>query len=149
MSEKLVDMASNLENSLRRRGLTENNYGIVGFGGVGAHNEPNTHTMNGRIMGTIDNIAQGFSSLQFLGQSHGDAMLAIKKAANYPFRTGVSKTIILFSCNKCEEREVGYAELTQLLEDKDIRMHIMLEHQFELFSESKAPQSSFIYGNYL
>ena len=47
-----------LEQSLTQKGLTNNHYGIVGYGSMGDLNEPHVHTMDGLIFNDMQKFVQ-------------------------------------------------------------------------------------------
>lgn len=48
------------------------------------------------------------------GRKQGDPLLALMYAAKYPFRTGVSKTVIIIPCDECETGQVRYLKYKKL-----------------------------------
>ena len=73
-----------------------------------------------------------------------DAMAAIKYAADMKFRTGVSKSVILLPCYSCNDKNVPYAELQKVLTDRDIRLHVVMDHDFAI--RAKSVKTSYIFG---
>merc|ERR1712170_13226 len=73
-----------------------------------------------------------------------DPLSAIAFAAKLPFRTGVSKSIIVLPCSECFERSSSYAEVQKLLLQRDIRLHVLKQHDFELKTPGK--ETSYIFG---
>ena len=74
-----------------------------------------------------------------------DSMQAVRFAADYPFRTGASKNIILLPCDACLENAVTYAEMQRLLLAKDIRLHVLMQHDIKLRGGKSAKQA---FGEY-
>ena len=73
-----------------------------------------------------------------------DAMTAIKYAANLKFRAGVSKSVIVLPCFSCAEKATYYDELHQLLTDRDVRLHVVMDHDFSI--RARTVKTSFIFG---
>ena len=65
-----------------------------------------------------------------MGDKPADTLKAIKFAAKYPFRTGVSKTVVVIPCDQCDYVQTGYREVMALLTAHDIRLHVVLDHAF-------------------
>ena len=103
-----------------------------------------SHTLDGQIMNTYDRLAAAFSALRFTGEGHNDALRAVRFAALYPFRTGVAKNIVLIKCSTCHEDTVRYTELQQLLLERGITLHVLMEHQFT--ARTQTPKTSYIFG---
>ncbi|PIK39676.1 putative apolipophorins-like [Apostichopus japonicus] len=82
------------------QGLTENRFGLVGFGGNGTSNDPHVETINGELYGTLQGIILGLNDMPFDGEEMSDAWAAVKFALNYPFRAAVPKHVILMSCSE-------------------------------------------------
>ena len=72
------------------------------------------------------------------------AIDALDLAARYPFRAGVSKSIILLTCETCSENIVTYADMVELLLKRDIKLHLMTPHDFRM--KSNSPKASNIWG---
>ena len=73
-----------------------------------------------------------------------DAMSAIKYAAELKFRPGVSKSVILLPCFSCSEKATKYDALHKLLIDRDVRLHVVMDHDFSI--RSRTVKTSFIFG---
>ena len=74
------------------------------------------------------------------------AMDALDLAARYPFRAGVSKTIVLLTCESCSENLVSYADMAELLIKRDIKLHLITPHDFRM--KSNSPKASNIWGRH-
>lgn len=129
--------------------MTGNRFGLVGYGGEKACNEVHTHTIDGQIMNDARRFGVGVYSLRFEKPGENtDVLGAVMFAANYPFRAGVSKSIVLMPCSSCEETETSYAEIKELLLERGINLHLLKEHDFE-FRSNKSPKSTNVFGNYI
>lgn len=142
--EKLKDTIDDLEKALKARGLKSINYGIVGYGGPGVFDSVHSHTIDGQLMNTRDKVLLGLDQWTMEAGDNDDSMMAVRFAANYPFRTGASKNILLLPCDACQEDAVTYADMQRLLLAKDIRLHVLMQQDIRL--RSKSPKQSFIFG---
>ena len=125
-------------------GLKSINYGIVGYGGAGVFDSVHSHTIDGQLMNTRDKVLLGLDQWTMDAGDNDDSMMAVRFAANYPFRTGASKNILLLPCDACREDAVMYADMQRLLLAKDIRLHVLMQQDIRL--RSKSPKQSFIFG---
>ncbi|WP_411016061.1 hypothetical protein, partial [Salmonella sp. s51884] len=76
-SQQVIDLMKKVESELRRAGLVENQFGVVGFGGAGINEGPHVETMNGELFDSAANLALGLRDLHFDGQETGDALGAV------------------------------------------------------------------------
>jgi hypothetical protein len=61
-------------------------------------------------------------------------------AADMPFRTGVSKTIVLLHCGECSDsKNVNYYHLKHVLSTRDITLHIIREQDIR-FKGNRSPK---------
>ena len=107
-----------------------------------------SHSIKGKIMG---NARQFHASIQNATYTDGDgidSLRALRSAAMYPFRTGVTKAIVLVSCDECIEQDVRISEIETLLQDRDITLHYMTKHHFQMNIDTMGPKSNYIFGNY-
>ena len=105
--------------------------------------------MEGQIFNDASKFAMGVESLKFVNLGpYTDPLTAVMKASNLPFRTGVSKAIVLVSCSPCTEA-TGYSfnSLNSVLQQRDITLHILRQTGFQL-KDNRSPKSK-IYGKYL
>jgi len=145
VAAKLTGVVRDMERALMAKGLRNNRFGLVGFGGEGVMNSEHSHTIDGQIMNTHDKLATAINSLRFTGEgSNDDGLRAVRFASLYPFRTGVSKNIVLLKCSSCHEKTVSYPEIQQLLLERGITLHVLMEHQFT--AKTKSPKTSYIFG---
>ena len=106
---------------------------------------PHTHTMQSEIFNTPLKFEQALSNFKIIDTSDvEDPLNAIEFAAKLPFRTGVSKTIVLIPCGQCMEKASTYLDIQQLLFDRDIRLHVLQQQDFDLKKDT--PTSSYIFG---
>ncbi|XP_077982070.1 uncharacterized protein LOC144437076 [Glandiceps talaboti] len=139
VSKVLPDFIRKLDSEFKAQGLEDNRYGLIGFGGEGVHSTEHTHTIDSKNFNKARKFLLGSDGLVFSETSkNNDTFSAIRKAANYPFRTGVSKSIIVLTCSQCKESEsvVSYDELFNTLKEQDITVHVMTENGFKIKKSS-------------
>jgi hypothetical protein len=141
----LKDLVDDLERAFKRTGINNNRYSIVGYGAAGSLHTPHIRTMDGQIFNTHDKILLGLDDFTQVYGDSADAMTAIYYASKLPFRAGVSKSIIIVPCTPCMEIGTSYADVQQVLMQRDIHLHVLLEHNFRL-SVDKDPASAYIFG---
>lgn len=107
-----------------------------------------SHTVDGQLFNSARKFSNGLDSLNMTkpGLIH-DAFGAFAKVVEYPFRTGVSKTIILLTCSGCGEYNSQYARVADLLSDNDITLHVLNDKGFQ-FSGNRSPRHHTIYGKF-
>ena len=67
------------------------------------HDLPHIHTIDGAIFNEKRRLRmQGLTALEFSEDGSNNTFDAILAAANYPFRAGVAKNIVLLSCSDCQ-----------------------------------------------
>lgn len=105
---------------------------MVGFGGKGVEQQPHVHTMEGRLFNSRDKLVRVVENFGTEAGDHDDVMEAVHYAAKLPFRAGVAKSIVLITCDlkSCQEKSINYLELQNILFERDIRLHYLLEHEF-------------------
>lgn len=114
---------------------------MIGFGGTprsafGRKSASSTHTFEGSIFSESNNFAKGKETLKF-SYHFTDPMEAIMTAADMPFRTGVSKTIVLLHCGECSASEnVNYNYLKDVLLNRGITLHIIRDEDIRLQGNS-------------
>jgi len=131
-----------IKKELRLKGIRDNQFGLVGFGGEGVHNKPHTHTIKGRFFDSAE--ALRLVTLEENAGTYNDVRRAVQYAAIYPFRTGVSKNIVLVPCSACESSGMSHARLAKFLHDRDITLHVMQPESFSL--RINTPKASSIIG---
>jgi hypothetical protein len=146
--DKLTDIIDDIDKAFAARNLGDVRYGVVGFGGRGVLGPAHTHTMDGQVLNTRDRVLMGITDFDFEAGNDGDVMAGVRFAAKYPFRTGASKSIVLLPCDACREGEVRYTELQQLLIERDLKLHMIMDHSFPLRGgkSNKSPKTAYIFG---
>ncbi len=141
---KITNIVSQMERSLKSEGLKDNRYGLVGYGGKGILSKPHIYTVNGQVFAAKNKFGDFLENFFITESGSEDALDALRYAATYPFRAGVSKSIILVPCESCNEASVTYPEMQQLLFSRDIHLHLLLHHKFQLRTSST--KTSYIFG---
>lgn len=100
--------------------------------------------MEGALFNSRDKLVHVVENFNTEAGKHDDVMEAVHFAANLPFRAGVAKAIVLITCDlkSCQDNSIDYLELQDLLFDRDIKLHYLLEHEFA----TKKGKSVGIYG---
>jgi len=76
--------------------MRDNRYSVVGYSDVAV-----THTMEGRVFNHASKVAMGLENLRTnVPDVAVDPLAALATAIDLPFRTGVTKTIILIRLGK-------------------------------------------------
>lgn len=149
MVSRIDNLALMVDKALNNKGLGNNRFGLIGFGGEGVHDLPHSHTITGQLMGPSRQMKSAAESLVFSDEGHSkDAIGALKLAAGYPFRAGVAKTVIMMTCAPCGySSQLGEVEKEMLT--AGIQLHMMVEHEFTTSSQEAAPKTSYLYGKCL
>ena len=92
----LNGMVSSLDNQLKAAGISNNRYGVVGFGGSrnGSHLKGHTHDVGGSQFGSASQASTAFNTLVTSGVQE-DGYDGINSAFNYSFRNDAALNIIL------------------------------------------------------
>ncbi|ELU04621.1 hypothetical protein CAPTEDRAFT_222921 [Capitella teleta] len=141
----LKDVVDDMEKAFKSTGITNNRYSIIGYGATGSLNTPHIRTMDGQVFNTHDKILLGLDDFTKGYGESADALAAIYYASKLPYRAGVSKSIVMVPCTACMEMSVSYADVEQVLMQKDIHLHMLMEHNFKL-NVDKDPVSAYIFG---
>lgn len=108
--------------------MSNNKYGLIGFNKKGSH----SHTMEGQLLNDATKFVMGVESLTFTSYKT-DTLDAILQAANYPFRAGVVKNIILLQCGTCSDiKTMQYQQIRHILQSRNIKFHILRDQEFML-----------------
>ena len=121
---RLSSLPVAIEASLKDKGLNNNRFAVVGFGGQGIYHEAHIQTAEGQIWSSRKGAQAALEDMPFDGEAKADIFAALRYAVNLPYRAGVSKQIILASCvSDCEAK--GYADALTLLIENDIKLHLL------------------------
>lgn len=78
--------------------------------------------------------------------SNKDVFAAIDFAAQYPFRSGATKVIVVIPCSDCSSSALSYRSLASKLVSEDITLHILNEFSYEVLVEGKNPSGNYVFG---
>ncbi|XP_071953839.1 apolipophorins-like [Antedon mediterranea] len=140
--KRLPDLADSLNTELKKKGMKENRFGLVGFGGPNIHDIPHMHTIDHQIFNHQRKLQLGIDSLEFGEGGNNDTFKALEKAANYPFRAGVAKNIILISCSQCKDSKMTYMRISRTIIKRGINFNILMNYNFT----GKAGKDVSVYG---
>ncbi|XP_072172873.1 apolipophorins-like [Diadema setosum] len=152
LAENLDNIVMRLAGKLKEDGFEDVRFGLAAFGGAGIHEYPHPHTINHQIFSSIANeFVLGRDSLVFSEESdNNDTFAAISLAANYPFRAGASKNIILLGCSECrkEDTEMEFSDLSVALNRQGISFFMLTDHQFTIRKDliKSKSKSERVYG---
>ncbi len=154
MMEKVGDIIDMYDTELKNvRQFTDNRFGIVGFGGEGLRSLPHIQTIDGALFNEKRPLRmQGFAALVFAEDGSNNTFDAILAAANYPFRAGVAKNIILLSCSDCQRMyhmEKTYADVSSMLMRQGIQFNMLMKADLKLVptrAKNNSPKNQVIYG---
>jgi len=123
----LLGLISNIEKALKTEGLKHNLFGLTAFGGPGVHNAPHFHTIEGDLMNTGRKFVRGVRAMEFLEETpmnNVEDAIAFA-AANYPWRTGVVRNIIVVSCSSCQTTLTPASDLGATLTETNVHVHML------------------------
>jgi hypothetical protein len=145
---KLDELAQNIDAALKLKGLSNNQFGLIGFGGADSkHDDEHSHTVSGKILGDVKSFKGAVDSLSFTTVgSNTDVLKALRKAAKYPFRAGVAKSVVLITCSECTEQAARYNEIEHNLKQRGIVLHVIMDHEFLIGSNIETPKTSYLFG---
>ncbi|XP_072045546.1 uncharacterized protein [Amphiura filiformis] len=146
IADNLHDIVIRLDTELRRNEITNNRFALVGFGGEGIHDLPHPHTIDGALFNNASRYRLGVEGLEFADDGSNDTLAAIMKAADYPFRAGVSKNIILISCSECKSSETSYTTVLDTLVTRGIQLNLLLSHDFNIKTKKNKSSKEKVYG---
>ncbi|KAJ8305570.1 hypothetical protein KUTeg_016115 [Tegillarca granosa] len=139
-ARKLGELVYKIEQGLKSDAITENRYGLISFGSESLHG----HTIEGQLFNDATKFAKGIENLQFAQHRETDPLNAILSAANFPFRSGVSKSIVLLQCGECSPSEkTNPIYLKHVLHARDITLHILRKKDFRL-SGNQSPKQQIL-----
>ncbi|XP_074593546.1 apolipophorins-like [Brevipalpus obovatus] len=139
--DNLIGLAKQLEEEVVRQGMDKPLYGLISFGRGKKDDLPylNLHTANGNIMFDSDSIGRAVDGLD-LSRSTPETvniLEAIARASQYPFRKGSSKTIVLMSCQSCDnfdakQSRFDYNDIRSILLTEGIVLHVISDQQISV-----------------
>jgi len=143
---KIAEFVTDLEQAFKLEGMKNSRYSVVGYGGEGVMGNAHTHTMNGAIFNSPDKLLLALEGFEAMKSGNADGLEALAFASRLPFRAGVGKTIIMIPCSACGVSGVSYADVQQVLMQKNIHVHMLMQHNFQLTVNKEDPVSAYIFG---
>ncbi|XP_017471465.1 PREDICTED: uncharacterized protein LOC108362829 [Rhagoletis zephyria] len=146
--DKFIDdiLAALLE-ELHGHKFINNRYAVVAFGAqVPPFDYPRSISNDyGVFVNTTDKLRHCFNHVtRFLHnddyhKSNSDILQAISVASRLNFRPGVSKTFILFSCNRCDIKQMlfDFSSILQYMNEEGVRLHILTNTEFTFDKQRK------------
>ena len=127
---RLSHLPAAIDAALKERGIQQNRFAVVGYGGRGdkLFQKPHVRTTDGgQIWSHRKGIQLALEDLP-LGDSAApsDIHAALRYAVNLPsYRVGVSKQFVLVSCGGSECQASSYADALTLLIENDVKLHLL------------------------
>ena len=87
--------------------------------------------------------------IYFIAGNNKDVFDAIDFAAQYPFRAGASKVVIVLPCSNCGESKLSYRSIAERLNTEDITVHVINDFSYDVTVEGKNPASNYLFGKIL
>jgi len=147
--KEIDSVARLLERELSASGFKNNRYGVVAFSGPQENGEPHIHTARGKMLFDVHDVVLATQRMEYRKRANDhrqvDTFEAISFAADYPFRAGASKNLILLTCTPCQEEvmRLDYSDVQRLLLSEGITLHIMNDKAIEMKSAQKKGQNIF------
>lgn len=136
-NRSVEQLVTQLSKELRDQGLADNRWSLVVFGADGVFDRPRSVVFDGQVF--TKNVARfiDYFSHVPVGDGSRDIFDAIVFATKLVFRAGVSKTFILMPCSHCEpeNQTLDYSVLHEVLLERDIKLHILMDGDFEFEKE--------------
>merc|ERR1712180_431412 len=142
----LLGLISNIEKALKTEGLKHNLFGLTAFGGPGVHNAPHFHTIEGDLMNTGRKFVRGVRAMEFLEETpvnNVEAAIAFA-AANYPWRTGVVRNIIVVSCSSCQTTLTPASDLGATLTATNVHVHMLRDLELAFRGGKRAANAALL-----
>ncbi|CAD5111637.1 DgyrCDS929 [Dimorphilus gyrociliatus] len=117
-------------------------FGLVGFGGQGPHYGAQTHTANGEILTSVNEIHRFLNKInehyRTETESRGNIVEAVTEATrNFPFRSGSTKSVVFIPCGRCSASRGDLFAINRILHRHDVHFHMLIDEHF------KAPKGAF------
>lgn len=133
---RLSNLPAAIDAALRERGIQQNRFAVVGYGGRGGplFQQPHIRTVDGgQIWSNRKGIQLALEDLPLVSQQEeapSDVHAALRYAINLPYRVGVSKQFVLVSCGDSECQASSYADALTLLIENDVKLHLLQPRNF-------------------
>lgn len=127
---RLSHLPAAIDAALRERGIQQNRFAVVSYGGRGGEvfQKPHIRTADGgQIWSHRKGIQLALEDLKLADQQSAtsDIHAALRYAVNLPYRVGVSKQFVLVSCGGNECQASSYADTLTLLIENDVKLHLL------------------------
>lgn len=80
--------------------------------------------------------------------SNNDVFDALDFAAQYPFRSGASKVIVVIPCSDCSESKLSKEAIAARMNSEDIAVHVINDFSYEITVGGKNPASTLLFGRF-
>jgi hypothetical protein len=147
--KEIDGVARLIERELSAGGFKNNRYGVVAFSGPQENGEPHIHTARGKMLFDVHDVVLATQRMEYRKRTNPhrnvDTFEAISFAADYPFRAGASKNMILLTCTPCKEEvmRLDYSDVQRLLLSEGITLHVMNDKAIEMKNAQKRNQNIF------
>jgi hypothetical protein len=143
--DKVVPVAEKIKEKLG--GFNSVHFGLVGFHGLGVHNEPHFHTGDFKLNFPLTGLRKAVQELDFddvmqMADTQ-DPLEAVRyTAVNFPFRTATMKTMVLWTCAiQCGSQDY-YGVQMELLQ-RGIQLHVLTTEQIQVSADQGAEMMGF------
>ncbi|XP_067678851.1 uncharacterized protein [Haliotis asinina] len=141
----LGDLVTEVDSALRTVGISQNKYGLVGYGGPGRLVTEHSRTFDGQLFSKPRGFMKGVEGIVYSDNKHsGDGLAAIRLATNYPFRTGVAKVILFIPASNCEATE-AHVDIDGILKAHGFVMHVLRSKPVDI-RDNRPVRNVQIYG---
>jgi hypothetical protein len=136
MVKNLDTMSRIIERDLIAEGFADVKFGVIGFSGP-AEEDVHGHTARSKLLFPAKDILLATENMKLTRnkakKSPVDTFRAVQFAAEYKFREGASKSLVLLSCTPCDEQvmRLGYTDIQHLLLSEGITLHVVNDRPIE------------------
>jgi hypothetical protein len=143
-TQNLKDLPKQVDKAMKENPtpIINNRFAVVGYGSDDERLGPVPHvyTMSSEIFSSANKVEFAFKRLEAsgtYGNYSSEVFNALKYAARLPFRTGVSKTIVLITCDNSGKNDGSfYGDAMTMLKEDGITMHHVLPETIEVGKRS-------------
>ncbi|XP_002734473.1 uncharacterized protein LOC100370756 [Saccoglossus kowalevskii] len=128
--DQLEILVREIESELKRSGINDNRYALVGFGGKGIHAPGHQHTINGKLYNSDKLFYSGAKALEFQGEYATDAFEAVKIAAELPFRPQATRLVFLVTESERSAVNVSLTidDIQSILDKHAVILNVLAEY---------------------
>ncbi|KAI8423686.1 hypothetical protein MSG28_012721 [Choristoneura fumiferana] len=140
------------DSKLQQAGLSDNRYALVGYGGRGIFRQPRSLYVNNKLFTNSIEISRHFDSFNIEKKDlvkgnrtvRADVFAALSFAISLPYRAGVSRTVVLLPCTRCDySMKLDYSTIHHNLMENSVTLHILMDDDFTL---SKKRATKYLFG---